>query len=251
MKAKSVGRRISGTKGVAGRRGKRTPLLDKSNKQCTTSDTEEVDDFAQQDVTMDNPASGDELDASVVAIKERKPQSSKVKASKRVHKGAKDSAHQNHETDRYESLDAAGTGLQPRTTGSKADHSKRQPSVESKQSSNIIQETQKSAVDMDEYVDEDVEVPNPKPIGHYIRVPRAAPQTRQTSVPRKRAGSASDTERNEPAIRRKLGDLTKKLENLDLKYRNVREIGVKEAERNFEKLKKQSEESQKGTFAGD
>jgi hypothetical protein len=32
---------------------------------------------------------------------------------------------------------------------------------------------------------------------------------------------------NDPATRRRLGELTKKLENLDLKYRNLREVGVK------------------------
>ncbi|KAM5348500.1 hypothetical protein ACJ41O_008324 [Fusarium nematophilum] len=44
------------------------------------------------------------------------------------------------------------------------------------------------------------------------------------------------------SLRRRLGDLTKKHENLEMRHRDLREVGVKEAERNFERLKKQAEE---------
>ena len=246
MKAKAPERHISGTKATAGKKGKRAPLSDKTNKQYATSDTEEVDEFERQDVTMDDVASGDELDASVIAIKQKKLETSKAKTGKKVGKAAKEFSSQNHDTNQYESPEAPRVGPRAPTAGIKAGQSKRQPSAEPKQRSEVIQETQRSAVDVDDYGDEDVEEPTPKPIGRYTSVSRAASQTRQTSVPRRRAGSASDTERNDPAIRRKLGEMTKKFENLDLKYRNVREIGIKEAEYNFEKLKKQSEESKKG-----
>jgi hypothetical protein len=74
---------------------------------------------------------------------------------------------------------------------------------------------------------------------------RSNSRSRQTSVQRWRAGSTSDTERSDPAVRRKLGEITKKYENLHLKYQDLREIGLKEAERNFERLKKQSDERTK------
>ncbi|KEY70849.1 hypothetical protein S7711_00694 [Stachybotrys chartarum IBT 7711] len=45
------------------------------------------------------------------------------------------------------------------------------------------------------------------------------------------------------SLRRKLGDLTRRHENLEMRHRDLREIGVKEAERNYERLKKQAEES--------
>ncbi|KAF2431004.1 hypothetical protein EJ08DRAFT_207504 [Tothia fuscella] len=62
----------------------------------------------------------------------------------------------------------------------------------------------------------------------------------------RRAGSASDTERaNDPALRRKLGDMTKKFENLDIKYRNLKEMGMNESSTNFEKLRKSSEKKAK------
>ncbi|KAI1377549.1 chromosome segregation protein Csm1/Pcs1-domain-containing protein [Hypoxylon crocopeplum] len=58
----------------------------------------------------------------------------------------------------------------------------------------------------------------------------------------RRAVPASDSELHEPSMRRRVGDLTRKYETLEAKYRDLREIGVKEAERNYDRLKKQSEE---------
>lgn len=52
------------------------------------------------------------------------------------------------------------------------------------------------------------------------------------------AGAMTD----DPELRRKLGELTQKYEALELKYRDLREVAVKEAERNFDRLRKQSEE---------
>lgn len=60
---------------------------------------------------------------------------------------------------------------------------------------------------------------------------------------RKRAGSVSDADRatENPASRRRVGEVTKKLDAMDVKYKNLREVGIKEAEANFERLKAQSE----------
>lgn len=65
----------------------------------------------------------------------------------------------------------------------------------------------------------------------------------QENVFRRRAGSASDTERagGDPSLRRKLGDVTRKFENIDLKYRNLKDVGILEANANMEKLRKQCE----------
>lgn len=54
--------------------------------------------------------------------------------------------------------------------------------------------------------------------------------------------AGSDSELNDPSLRRRIGDLTRKCENLEAKYRNLHEIGIKEAERNYDRLKKQGEE---------
>ena len=74
------------------------------------------------------------------------------------------------------------------------------------------------------------------------------PKQRPADLLRRRAGSASDTERagSDPTLRRRLGDLTRKHESLELRYRDLKEIGVKEAEINYERLRKQSEVNAKG-----
>ncbi|KAK4165196.1 chromosome segregation protein Csm1/Pcs1-domain-containing protein [Cladorrhinum sp. PSN259] len=67
-------------------------------------------------------------------------------------------------------------------------------------------------------------------------------------------GSASSSSRvrqqsqpssDDPTLRRRLGELTAQNQSLETKYRDLREIGVKEAERNFDRYKKQTEEKSK------
>ncbi|KAK2612885.1 hypothetical protein QQS21_001165 [Conoideocrella luteorostrata] len=48
---------------------------------------------------------------------------------------------------------------------------------------------------------------------------------------------------DEVRTRNRMGELTKKYDNLEVRYNELREIGVKTAELNFERLKKQSEET--------
>ena len=83
-------------------------------------------------------------------------------------------------------------------------------------------------------------------------VSRSRPLSRQPEPPvganRYRAGSASSTERaNDPGLRRKLGDITKKFENLDLKYHNLKEVALTEAHSNFEKLRKTTDKRAQGS----
>ncbi|KAK4041188.1 chromosome segregation protein Csm1/Pcs1-domain-containing protein [Parachaetomium inaequale] len=52
-------------------------------------------------------------------------------------------------------------------------------------------------------------------------------------------------DKGDPALRRRLGEMTQKYESLEHKYRDLKEVAVREAERNFDKLKKQSEEKSK------
>jgi hypothetical protein len=76
---------------------------------------------------------------------------------------------------------------------------------------------------------------------------RARSESRQRRPERVRSASVSDREgrTTDPALRRKLGDTTKKLESLEIKYRNLQEIGTRTAESNFEKLKRASDERAK------
>lgn len=77
---------------------------------------------------------------------------------------------------------------------------------------------------------------------------RSDSRTRHRSDPRSRTGSVSDTDRatSDPALRRRLGDATRQLDNLTIKYNHLHDVGIKEAEANFEKLKAQSEARAKG-----
>ncbi|KAJ5696421.1 hypothetical protein N7536_006833 [Penicillium majusculum] len=64
----------------------------------------------------------------------------------------------------------------------------------------------------------------------------------QDPSPRKRKLGSTDSEQGgDPELRRRLGELTKRHDALESKYRNLREIGIVEANTNMEKLRKQSE----------
>jgi hypothetical protein len=53
---------------------------------------------------------------------------------------------------------------------------------------------------------------------------------------------------SEAALRRKVGDMTKKLETAETKYRTLREVGIVEANANMEKLRKQCEATTAGMY---
>ncbi|KAI0393512.1 chromosome segregation protein Csm1/Pcs1-domain-containing protein [Xylariaceae sp. FL0594] len=67
-------------------------------------------------------------------------------------------------------------------------------------------------------------------------------QSRLVSSPVRKSGFAPEWDQTEANLRRRVGDLSRKCESLEAKYRDLREIGVQEAERNFDRLQKQSEE---------
>lgn len=95
-----------------------------------------------------------------------------------------------------------------------------------------------------EYLDEAI----PQSVFRKSSNKRSSSRQPQPFPSRKQTGSASDNDRGivDPATRRKLGEMTRKFEDLDMKFRNLREIGIKEAEANFDKLKSQSEAKSKG-----
>ena len=73
---------------------------------------------------------------------------------------------------------------------------------------------------------------------------------RLPTIARHMNGNVSDNEgvSGEPALRRKLGDTRRKLESLESKYKDLKEIGVKEAEANYERLKKQADVNANGSL---
>ena len=83
------------------------------------------------------------------------------------------------------------------------------------------------------------------------RAPSELPSQRSKSAAkRKRVGDASEMSDaiTDPFLRRKLGDISRRYENLEMKHRNLREVGIKEAQANFDRLKKQAQEKGEGEF---
>lgn len=123
----------------------------------------------------------------------------------------------------------------------------------------VIPETQPDPMDIEETVIP-TEVPEtdqiasepPKPLAPWATTGRARSISRKPeplTSRHRRGGSASDTERaGEPALRRKLGEITKKFQNLDLKYKGLKELGTTEAQSNFDKLRKSADQRAKGNI---
>lgn len=107
-----------------------------------------------------------------------------------------------------------------------------------------IPETQQIDItDLDMEEDERIEELPTQPTHHRQGAPSIQPhQSRSLFSANRRPIPASDSELSEPTLRRRLGDLTRKHETLEGKYRDLQEIGIQEAERNFDRLRKQSEE---------
>lgn len=62
----------------------------------------------------------------------------------------------------------------------------------------------------------------------------------------KRKSGAEEDTKGEVALRRRLGEMTKKYDNMESKYRSLREIGIVEANSNMDKLRKQAQETTAG-----
>ena len=240
-KTKASGRRTSGrliakakAETPAPTKVKRKALTDKTNHQHA-SDTEEVDEFEQEeDTTM-----RDGLDATIVAVEESKV---KVKATKKQAATGRSKLVKKTLAD----TNSVASDVVPNARATKKKGPAKKAAPAEKSPEKVILESQAPEMEVDDIRgDEEVEPVVSKPVRNTAR-PRDRSRLRQPSVQRHRAGSASDTERSDPALRRKLGEVTKKYENLNVKYQDLREIGLKEAERNFERYRKQSEEKTTG-----
>ncbi|KAJ6786840.1 hypothetical protein PWT90_10116 [Aphanocladium album] len=73
------------------------------------------------------------------------------------------------------------------------------------------------------------------------------PMSRQASLPvvsqARPASRAQHTNQETASLERRLREMTRKYENLEGRYTELREVGVKSAERNYEKLRKQADEN--------
>lgn len=200
---------------------KRKALAERSEPNA--SDTEEVDDF--------DPAEDPEEPAPP----------KKTKGRGRAKKIGHDSVAAQEPTEKSKAA--------PRGKGRQA---KKEPSPEPLPMAIPETQAEPDPMDVEQSIEDILELPEPEPL------PRQNQRARSTSkqhapLTYRRAGSASDTERtgNDPTLRRKLGELTKKFENLDVKYQNLRDVGVHDAESNFEALKRSTENRAKGKLGQD
>lgn len=263
-KAKATGRRTS-SDGIAPKKKapkkkappKRAPLKEQTNVQHE-EDTEEVDEFAAGD---NDDMAIDELVEAKQPAKRKAPAKKAGKQSKKKPVTQKSVVEQEPaqqpkamEKDgefEYTPTATRQTKRPGRPAAQKPKANTREASVEPRRQEKVIPETQ-VAMDVDQSEalgDEEDEDAVPQSVFRRTNNTRDNTHQRQPTVARRRAGSASDNERggNDPAIRRKLGELTKKFEKLDMKYRTLREEGITEANANFEKLKTQSQANAKGT----
>lgn len=118
-----------------------------------------------------------------------------------------------------------------------------------------VNETQQIDGPADEFVDESM-LENgvrhasyaPSSIVKTARARLATLKSNRDISPSKRKSGAPIDQGGDPDLRRKIGEITKKHDALESKYRNLREIGVVEANTNMEKLRKQCENITTGTF---
>lgn len=211
---------------IAKTKRKRAPLKEQTNQQYA-DETDEVDEFAAQ-------TEGDTVLDDSTAPKAKGRKAVPAKNSGRQPKlGARQHLDEKQKDGEFEYTPTA-----IRTT-------KPTKEVPAPKNDNVIQETQPYPETIPSTLPEQDQDDQETPQSAFRR-PTGSPSKirRPLTIPRRRAGSASSTDRptgvSDAATRRKLGEMTRKLDTLDLKYRTLRETGIKEAEANFERLRTQS-----------
>ena len=264
-KSKAVGRRTSGDsippkkaapKKKAG--AKRAPLKEQTNAR-RGEDTEEVDEFAGEE---NEDTAMDELIETKQPAKRKAPakktgKQSKDKPVKQPNVVEGETAQQPKAMEKDGEFEYTPTATRQtkrpgRPAAQKSKANMRQVSVEPRRQEKIIPETQVAMeIDQSQPPEDDEEAEEALPQSVFRRTDNAREKIhqRQPLASKKRAGSTSDNERggNDPATRRKLGEMTNKFEKLDMKYRTLREEGIIAANANFEKYKTQVEANAKGT----
>lgn len=208
-------------------------------KVANGSDTEEVEEFEE-----------DEAVPQVKPIKRGRPPVKKVQeeeavaAPARAKKGRKASAKE-----------PAANKEAKTKTAAQLRNSKRALDLNHESGHVAVPESQPGLdadlMDIEESIEMD-KIPEsmPPPPRPSARRAQAQPsKVRQASNGIRRTGSVSDSERD-PVLRRKVGDLTRKLEAMNVKYDALKEAASVGKDSNFEQLKKRTDQTMKGTLAG-
>jgi regulator of replication initiation timing len=200
------------------------------------SDTEEVDEFGEEDE--------DEMTASIEKMKPAKRgRPAKVKKEEAV----AEVPLPMKKTRKVVEKEPAPKPASKAKAAANSKAAKRAPEPEPEPEE--IPETQPDADPMD--VEDSIEIdeipesmPPPPPRPSARRNQQQPRNARQMSAPR-RAGSMSDSERD-PALRRRVGEITKKLEAMTTKYETLKDVASLSKESSFEQLKRKTDQFAKG-----
>ena len=224
----------------------RAPLKEQMNAQHA-EDTEEVDEF--EDHEQEETAMDELLQTKVPA----KRKALEKKVGRPPKRGAVEEASVVEKDGEFEYTPTTfrqnkGSKRAPASRPPKAAVNGRQLSVEPRYREKFISETQAPTDTDPSALPESNEIEDEAPNFQRANNVRVNSRQQRPPVARRRAGSASDTDRgvSDPALRRKLGDMTRKFESMELRYRNLREGTLKDAEDNFQKYKKHTEAKAKG-----
>ncbi|KAL8654582.1 MAG: hypothetical protein Q9226_003374 [Calogaya cf. arnoldii] len=249
---------VAGKKKAAPKKAgpKRAPLKEQSNNQ-NPEDTEEVDEFEGE------PRKGKEGDQSEVSADELVAVKQPAKKARTAAKGKAQLNKKQTDSETLQQIKGTSKDEEFEYTPVTARQSKPPPKPRGRPPANkakavpesqvlqkVIPDTQEVAMDVEPaqssvQSEADEEVPQ----SVFRRTSNAQSNSRplQPTVIRKQTGYLSDNERGggDPELRRKLGEMTKKLESLELKHKKLTDVGIKEADANFEKLRISAEAKSK------
>ena len=214
-----------------------------SRKAAAESEAEEVDDF---DDDIAEP-----VEPPKPAKRGRPPKTKKAQEEDVAVEAAP--ARKTRKTSAEETVADSGTKAK---TSSKSRATKRatESDHEHDPEAYIIPETQPESVADEMAVEDSMEIEDtqetmpPPPRPSVRQTQKQSGRIRQPSDAARRAGSTSDTERD-PVMRRKVGDLTKRLDSMTARFETLKEAATSGKESNFEQLKARTEQRDKGKLS--
>ena len=264
-KTKPTSKRFSGgrTKSTAARRAAKKEPAKTQTKEEEAEQTDEADELESSPIAVEKQAPVIAPKAAQKPAPKRKGRPAKKNAEPPKEEEApsvltledsvlRDGEFEYTPTRVYQARKAASKTKKP--TSKKAQASTEPALLAPPPASNIADISMESIEDeIDDHIDLDPpaeeQLPT-KPLTSRARStsrqpgPRPVHTTTTSTIPRKRGASASsiDNTTTEPNLRRKIGDLTSKYQTLETRYKELRDIGVKEAEENFQRLKRSTDD---------
>jgi len=248
-KGRPATRRVSGSSAVVMKKTaagvKKAPAKGRKalieRKEKNGSDTEEVEEFDEEEAAVAEvkPAKRGRPAKKAQAEEEPVEEAAPAKRGRRA-------AVAKEPTEKKEAKGKAKTTAKSKRAS--------EPDLEPEQMT--IPETQPESdadpMDISESIEVDEipeSMPPPPPSRPLVRRAQAQPNSRarRASAGVRRTGSVSDSERD-PAMRRKVGDLTRKLDSMTSKYETLREAASSGKESNFDQLKKRTDQIARGKF---